>query len=45
MEDRPELHNWQKRKSQLSRKVFYYAGLALIPVAILLLMILLAHRR
>ena len=45
VEDRPELHNWQKRKSQLSRKVFYYAGLALIPVAILLLMILLAHRR
>ena len=45
VEDRPELRDWQKRKSQLSRKVFYYAGLALIPVAILLLMILLAHRR
>jgi serine/threonine-protein kinase len=45
VEDRPELRNWQKRKSQLSRKVIYYAGLALIPVVILLLMILVAHHR
>ena len=45
VEDRPELRDWQKRKSQTTRKVLYYAGLALIPVAILLLMILLAHRR
>jgi serine/threonine-protein kinase len=44
IEDRPELRDWQKRKSHLTRKVFYYGGLALIPVAILLLMILLAHR-
>ena len=28
--------DWQKRKSQLSRKILYYTGLALIPVAILL---------
>ena len=45
VEDRPELRDWQKRKSQLSRKVLYYAALALIPVAILLLMVLVAHRR
>ena len=45
VEDRPELRNWQKRKSQTRRKVLYYAGLALIPVVILLLMILLAHHR
>ena len=45
VEDRPELRDWQKRKSQTKRKVLYYAGLALIPVVILLLMILLAHRR
>jgi serine/threonine-protein kinase len=44
IEDRIELREWQKRKSQLSRKILYYGGLALIPVAILLLMILLAHR-
>ena len=45
VEDRPELRDWQKRKSQLSRKVLYYAALALIPVAILLLMVLVAHYR
>ena len=45
VEDRPELRDWQKRKSQSSRKVLYYAGLALIPVVILLLMLLLAHSR
>jgi len=43
VEDRPELLNWQKRKSQLSRKVFYYSGLALIPVVILLIMVLIAR--
>jgi serine/threonine-protein kinase len=41
--DRIELREWQKRKSHLTRKVLYYGGLALIPVAILLLMILIAH--
>jgi serine/threonine-protein kinase len=45
VEDRIELRDWQKRKSQLSRKIFYYGGLALIPVAILLLMMLVAHHR
>jgi serine/threonine protein kinase len=42
--DRDELRDWQKRKALLPRKVLYYASLALIPVVILLLMILLAHR-
>jgi serine/threonine-protein kinase len=45
VEDRPELRDWQKRKSQLTRKILYYGGLAMIPVVVLLLMILLAHRR
>jgi len=45
VEDRPEIQNWQKRKAQLPRKVLYYTAIALIPVAILLLMMLLAHRR
>jgi eukaryotic-like serine/threonine-protein kinase len=45
VEDRPELTNWQKRKSHLSRKILYYGGLALIPVVVLLLMVLIAHRR
>jgi serine/threonine-protein kinase len=43
VEERPELLHWQKRKSQLSRKILYYAGLALIPVVILLIMILIAR--
>jgi serine/threonine-protein kinase len=45
VEDRPELRDWQKRKSQLSRKILYYGGLALIPVVVLLLMILVARHR
>lgn len=43
VEDRPELRDWQKRKSQLTRKILYYGGLALIPVVILLLMILVSR--
>jgi serine/threonine-protein kinase len=43
VEDRDELRNWQRRKSQRSRKVLYYGALALIPVAILLLMVLIAR--
>jgi serine/threonine protein kinase len=45
VEDRPELRDWQKRKSPLLRKMLYYVGLALIPVVVLLLMILLARHR
>ena len=44
VEDRPELRDWQKRKSHTSRKILYYGALALIPVVILLLMILMAHQ-
>ncbi len=45
VEDRPEIQLWRKRKAQLPRNVLYYSALALIPVAILLLMMLIAHRR
>jgi serine/threonine-protein kinase len=45
VEDRPELRDWQKRKSHLSRKILYYGALALIPVVVLLLMFLVAHHR
>lgn len=44
VEDRIELKNWQRRKSHLPRRILYYTGLALIPVVVLLLMMLLAHR-
>jgi serine/threonine-protein kinase len=43
VEDRPELRNWQKRKSHLTRKILYYGALAMIPIFVLLLMVLLAH--
>lgn len=43
--ERDELKHWQRRKSHLSRRILYYAGLALIPVAVLLVMMLLAHKR
>jgi serine/threonine-protein kinase len=45
IEDRAELRDWQKRKSQTSRKILYYAALALIPVVVLLMMMLVAHHR
>ncbi len=45
VEDRPELRDWQKRKSQVARKILYYGALALIPVAVLLVMFLVAHHR
>ena len=45
VEDRPEIQHWRKRKAQLPRNVLYYSAIALIPVAILLLMMLIAHRR
>jgi serine/threonine-protein kinase len=43
VEDRPELRNWEKRKSHTTRTVLYYGALALIPVVILLLMVLVAR--
>jgi len=45
VEDRPEIHNWHNRKAQLPRNILYYSAIALIPVVILLLMMLIAHRR
>jgi serine/threonine-protein kinase len=45
VEDRVELRDWQKRKSQSLRKFLYYGGLAMIPVVLLLVMFLIAHRR
>jgi eukaryotic-like serine/threonine-protein kinase len=45
IEDRAELHDWQKRRSPLARKILYYSALAMIPVVILLVMVLIAHSR
>src|SRR6266568_1762377 len=43
VEDRPEIRNWDKRKSHKTRAVLYYGALILIPVVILLLMMLVAR--
>jgi len=45
IEDRPELRDWRKRRALLPRRILYYSVLALIPVAILLLMVLVARHR
>jgi len=44
VEERPELHEWHKRKSPWLRKFLYYGALALIPVVVLLVMVALARR-
>jgi eukaryotic-like serine/threonine-protein kinase len=43
-DEREEIRDWHKRKSFLSQRIILYTALALIPVAVLLLMLLLAHR-
>lgn len=45
VEERAELRDWNERKTHVSRQIFYYGGLTLIPVVILLLMILVARHR
>ena len=42
--DRRELQEWKRQRNASSRKVWFYVALALLPVAILVLMVLLAHR-
>jgi len=44
VEEREELRDWEKRKSHLSRRILYFAALALVPVVVLLIMVFLAHR-
>jgi serine/threonine-protein kinase len=43
--ERSELTDWKKRKSATTKKALYYAGLALIPFALFLVMMLLARHR
>jgi serine/threonine-protein kinase len=42
---RSELTDWTQRKSVNARKAVYYVALALIPFALIAVMMLLAHRR
>ncbi|HEX3985803.1 MAG TPA: serine/threonine-protein kinase [Acidobacteriaceae bacterium] len=43
--DRAELTGWRRRRTGRGRKALLYAALALLPVLLLVLMLLLAHRR
>jgi len=44
VEDRPELHNWKKRRSPWARRILMYVALALIPVVIFGLLLYVARR-
>jgi eukaryotic-like serine/threonine-protein kinase len=44
VEDRDELKNWQRSKARTYRKILYYGALAMIPVAVLIIMMLIASR-
>jgi len=42
--DRPELHDWKRRRTPWARRILFYVLLALIPVVIFGLMLWLARR-
>jgi len=42
--ERPELHDWRKRRTPWARRILFYLGLALIPIVIFGLLLLLARR-
>ena len=44
VEDRPELTDWQRRRSPWARKVLFYAMLAMIPVVVFGLLLWVARR-
>ena len=42
--ERPELHNWRKRRTPWARRILFYLMLALIPIVIFALLLFLARR-
>ena len=42
--DRPELHDWKKRRTPRFRKFLFYVGMALIPIAVFGLLLLVAKK-
>jgi serine/threonine protein kinase len=42
--DRPELHDWKKRRTPRLRKFLFYVGMALIPIAVFGLLLLVAKK-
>jgi eukaryotic-like serine/threonine-protein kinase len=45
VDDRAELRDWRKRKEKLPRRILLYLSLAMLPIALLLLMLFLAHHQ
>jgi len=45
VEERPELHNWKKRRTGAPRQLLLYAALALIPVFVFALLLLVARHQ
>jgi len=43
--DRLELSQWQKRRSPMGRRIFFYVMLALIPVIVFGLMLFIARQK
>jgi serine/threonine protein kinase len=43
--DRAELHDWKTQKQVRSRRIWFYVALAILPLAIFVLMFLLARQR
>ena len=41
--DRSELRNWETRRSTRSKTIFFYAGMAMIPIVIFALLLIAAH--
>ena len=42
--ERPELHDWRRRRTPWTRRILFYLMLALIPIVIFVLMLFLARR-
>jgi len=42
--ERPELHDWKRRRTPWARRILFYLALALIPIVIFALMFFLARR-
>jgi hypothetical protein len=42
--DRPELHDWKKRKSHWPKRILNYALLALVPIVIFSLLLWVARK-
>jgi eukaryotic-like serine/threonine-protein kinase len=45
VEERPELHDWKRRKKPWAKTVLFYIGMAMIPIVVFGLMLLVARHK